>query len=247
MPKKPSSHALVALLTVVMAACGGGNHYQNLDADQLFQTAQTQLADGKEDNALLALDRLVAAYPNYARLPEAQLMRAKAYYKKGEYLTARSEYQHFEDRFAGDTLAADAALGQCQSLAALSPIPQRDQQYTEEAISVCGSVAIDFANTPQAKQALDVRADLHRKMAEKEYLNAEHYYRRKQYDPAIIYFQFVVDDYGDTEYASRALLGIYRSNLAIGYKDLADEAKTKLLNNYPDSPEAKEVKTGSAP
>jgi outer membrane protein assembly factor BamD len=249
MPKMSSrSHAGIVILAAMLAGCGGGNRYQNMDAEGLFQAAQNELAQGDEDNALLALDRLVAVYPNWGRIPEARLLQAQAYYAKGEYLTARSEYQRFRDRYVGNPHAADAALGECQSLAALSPIPQRDQSSTEEAITICANVAVDFSGTPQAAQALELRAKLHHTMAEKDFLNAEHYYRRKQYDPAIIYFQYVVDNYGDTEYAPRALLGIYRSNLAIGYDDLADDAKTKLVTDYPDSPEAAEVQnTGSAP
>jgi len=244
MPRMPLRiRTCVLLLAVIAAACGGNDIYQSLDADGLFRAAQNALAEGNQDDALLALDRLSSAYPNSPRLPEAQLLRAQAYYDKHEYLTARTEYQRFRDRFAGDTRAPEAELGECRSLAALSPIPQRDQEYTQEALTVCSNVAVDYAATPQAQQALEIYQNLHHTMAEKEYLNAEYYYRRKQYDPAITYFQFVVDLYGDTEYAPRALLGIYRSNLAIGYDDLADDAKTKLTTDYPDSPEAAELQT----
>jgi outer membrane protein assembly factor BamD (BamD/ComL family) len=80
-------------------------------------------------------------------------------------------------------------------------------------------------------------------MAEKEYLNANHYLRRRQYDSAIIYYQFVVDLYPDTEFAPQALLGLFRANEAIGYSDLAEEARAQLLQDYPDSPEAAELRT----
>lgn len=235
------SRTCVALLAVIAAGCGGNNVYQSMNADELFRAAQNDLAQGNQDDALLALDRLSAAYPNSPHLPEAQLLRGQAYYEKGEYLTARTEYQRFRDRFPGDPHAPEAELGECRSLAALSPIPERDQQYTQEALTVCSNVAVDFSGTPQAQQALEIHQKLHHTMAEKEFLNAEYYFRRKQYDPAITYFQFVVDDYGDTEFAPRALLGIYRANLAIGYEDLADDAKNKLVTDYPDSREASEV------
>jgi outer membrane protein assembly factor BamD (BamD/ComL family) len=80
-------------------------------------------------------------------------------------------------------------------------------------------------------------------MAEKEFLNGEHYFRRRQYDSAIIYYQFVVDLYPETEFAPQALLGLYRANEAIGYSDLAVEARDRLLEEYPDSNEAAELRT----
>jgi outer membrane protein assembly factor BamD (BamD/ComL family) len=84
------------------------------------------------------------------------------------------------------------------------------------------------------------------KLAEKDYLNASFYFRRKLYDSALIYFEFVARDFGDTEWAPRALLGIYRCNKAIGYDDLADEVKERLLSLYPDSPAAAEVRANGA-
>jgi hypothetical protein len=43
-----------------------------------------------------------------------------------------------------------------------------------------------------------------------------------------------------------ALLGIYRSNKAVGYDDLAEEAKKRLLEEYPDSPAAAELRANGA-
>jgi outer membrane protein assembly factor BamD len=219
-----------------------------MDADALFRMAEAEAAEGDWGNAARALDRLILTFGDYPRLPEAHLLLGRAHYEEGEYLTARSDYQRFRDRFVGHPRAAEAALGECRSLAALAPHPQRDQKHTEEAITVCRNVTVDYAGTPEAAEAVEVGRRLRLTMAEKEYLNANHYYRRRQYDPAIRYFQFVVDLYPDTEFAPRALLGIFRSNLAIGYEDLAEEARARLLRDYPTSAEAQELRangTGS--
>ena len=107
---------------------------------------------------------------------------------------------------------------------------------------MCGNVAVDYPGTPEAEEAREVRIRLRLTMAEKDYLNADHYFRRKQFDPAIKYFQFVVDDYPDTDLAPLALLGIYESNKEIGYEDLADSARRQLIIEYPDSEEAAQVR-----
>jgi outer membrane assembly lipoprotein YfiO len=129
----------------------------------------------------------------------------------------------------------------CNSLAELAPHPQRDQTFTREAITICGNVIVDYAGSAQSLEAAQVRESLRATMAEKEYLNARHYFRRKQYDPAIKYFEFVVNFYPETQFAPRALLGVYRSNDAIGYDDLASEARARLLAEYPDSEAAAEL------
>jgi outer membrane protein assembly factor BamD len=209
--------------------------------------AEVELSEGDAENAVEILERLHLVHGDWVRIPDAGLLLALAHYEDGDYLTARSEYRRFLDRFAVHPRAPEAAVGECRSLAQLTPHPQRDEGYTEEAIGVCGNVVVDYAGTPQADEAQQLRSDLRYTMAEKEYLNGNHYFRRRQYDSAIIYYQFVVDLYPETEFAPQALLGLYRANEAIGYSDLADEARDRLLDEYPDSAEAAELRADGSP
>jgi outer membrane assembly lipoprotein YfiO len=233
----------LAALALPLIACGGGDRYQGLTAEDLYRIAENELAEGDEENAVDALERLHVSFGDWPRIPEAGLLLARAHFEGDDFLTARAEYRRFLDRFAAHPGAPDAAAGECRSLAALAPVPQRDQGYTEEALTVCSNVVIDYARTPQAAEADTFRAALRRTMAEKEFLNANHYFRRRQYDSAIIYYQFVIDLYPETELVPQALLGLYLSNQAIGYQDLADVARTRLLEEYPDSPQAVEIRT----
>ena len=231
-----------AALVVHLVGCGGGDPYQGMDADALFRLAQSEVEEEDYGNAIDVLERLTISFVDWPRIPEARLLLADAYFGEGEYLTARSEYQRFRDRFVGNPRTVDAALGECRSLGALAPHPQRDQSYTRDAITVCGNVTVDYAGSPQATQARQIRDSLRHTLAEKEYLTASHYFRRKQYDPAILYYQFVVNLYPETEFAPLALLGLYRANDMIGYDDLAGEARTRLLREYPDSDAAEEAR-----
>ena len=87
---------------------------------------------------------------------------------------------------------------------------------------------------------------MRQRLAESEFGRADFYFRRQLYDSAIKYYEFVVRLYPETEWAPMALLGLYRSNQAIGYDDLAEEARERLLAQYPDSPAAAEVRTNGA-
>ena len=95
----------------------------------------------------------------------------------------------------------------------------------------------------QAAQASIVSNQLRQTLAEKEYINADFYFRRHMYDPAIKYYEFVITLYPESAYAPQALLGIYLSNTAIGYDDLAEEARDRLLLEYPDSEAAATIRT----
>ena len=236
-----SRRLAAALAAALLVGCGGQDPYQGMDAEALFRIAEAEFAEGDYDNAIEVLERLLVNFTDFNRLPEARLMLADAYFAEGDYLTARSEYQRFRDRYITHPQASVAALGECRSLSALAPHPQRDQTHTRDAITVCGNVTVDYAGSPQADEARQLRDALRHTLAEKEFLNAEHYFRRNQYDPAIVYYQFVIDLYPETEFAPRALLGLYRANMEIGYEDLAEEAHARLLREYPQSEAAAEI------
>jgi len=234
--------ALVAVSLGALSGCGSSNPYQGMTDQDLFLLGQTRFEEGKWNDAVRALDRMLVSFGTSDLAPQARLMLADAYFSKGDLLTARSEYQRFLDRFASHAQAPAAALGVCKSLAALSPDPERDQSYTNDAIGVCRNVVADYAGTDQAQEAARIAAEMRHKLAEKEFLNAEFYFRRKLYDSAIKYYEFVVQLYSETEYAPQSLKGIYLSNVAIGYDDLAEEARQRLLESYPDSPAAQELR-----
>jgi len=239
----PTTRFSVALaaLSLLFAGCASSSPYEGLDDEQLYAMGLSEYEEGEFDNAVKALDRLLISFGTSDRIVVARLLLAHAYYGKGDYLTARSEYSRFLDRFAGHPDAPKAGLGVCRSLVALSPEAQRDQAYTLDAMSICRNVVVDYAGTEEAVSAADLANQMRMKLAENEFLNAAFYFRRRLYDSAIIYYRSVADLFPETEWAPKALLGLYRSNLAIGYDDLAEEARQRLLNTYPDSEEAQSI------
>ena len=237
------------VLPLALAACGGrGSQYQDMLPEELFERATTEFSEANHDNAIEVLDRLLVAHGDWERVPAARLMLGDVYFDKGDFLTARSEYQRYLDRYPTQAGAPDASLGVCRSLAALAPMPQRDQTYTDEAMSNCRNVVIDYAGSTHSVQAAEISNELRLKLAEKEYLTADFYFRRGVWFSAIKYYEFVTNLYPESDFAAPALLGIYRSNLEVGYEDEAEAARQLLLDRYPDSDAAAEIRIdGSGP
>jgi outer membrane protein assembly factor BamD len=230
-------------LPLAVAACGGrGSKYRGMSPEELFQIATTEFTEENHNNAIEVLDRLLVAHGDWERVPDARLMLGDVYFDKGDFLTARSEYQRYLDRYPTQGGAPDASLGVCRSLAALAPMPQRDQSYTDEAMSNCRNVVIDYAGSTHSVQAAEISNELRLKLAEKEYLTGDFYFRRGIWFSAIKYYEFVANLYPESDFAAPALLGIYRSNLEVGYENEAEEARLLLLDRYPDSDASAEIR-----
>ena len=238
---------LMLAVPIALMGCGGfSNMYQGMDAPTLYQRASDEYASGDYADAIRTLDRLLVAFGDWDRVLDARMLLGHSYYAKGEYITSRSEYGRFLDRYSGHENAPEAALGVCRSVTALSPDMQRDQTYTAEAITLCRNVVIDYAGTPQALQSAELANQMRFKLAEKELLTGDFYFGRKLFDSAIIYYEFVVTFYAETEFAPRALAGLYYANAAVGYDDIAGEMKDRLLRDYPESEAAAALRTNGS-
>ena len=243
MPIRPPA-LLSALL--LLAACMSAPPYQGIEEAELLAMGQRAIETGDENEAQEVLDRLLIAFPNFERAAEVRMMLAESYFRDEEYITALSEYQRFLNRYPSHPSAPDAALGRCRSSAALSPPIPRDQSYTGEAEVVCGNVVADYPGTTAASEAERIASEMRLKLAEKEYTTGDYYFRRDYFDSAIIYWQFVENRYADTSWAPKALFGIMNAYAEIGYQDLVEETKQKLLDVYPDSEEARGLADGAS-
>lgn len=207
----------------------------------MWQYAVAAYESGKWSRAIAALERLTLAFPNHERIVEARLRLGQAYFHKGDYLIAASEFERIIERYPAHELADDAALGVCEAYSGLSPIPQRDQTYTERGITACENVMRSYPGTESVARASPLRDSLRMKLAEKDYQNGDFYFRRHLYDSAIIYYQHVVERYPDTSVAPKALLRLVEVYTRIGYAEDAEAARDRLLRDYPDSPEARRL------
>ena len=220
-----------------------------MSSAELFSRAQAEYAEEDWGDAADVLERLVTTDPGFERAAEARLMLARAYFNDEKYITAQGEFTRFLERFPGHEEAPRAALGVCESYAALSPIPERDQQYTRQALLVCPNVARDYAAiAPEvSEEAQRIANAMRAKLAQKLYLTADNFYAyREWWDSAIIYYEMIVEEYADTEWAPRAIVGLMEAYQEIGYEDDVETWRQRLLNSYPDSPEARAVRNVDA-
>jgi outer membrane protein assembly factor BamD len=237
--KRSLSLVLVFGALGALTGCASGSKYQGLDAAGVFRLAQEEYDAGEYGDAAETLDRLLLVYPTFEQAAEAYFLMAEAYFRDEQYITSSSEYTRFLDLYPAHPNAPVAALGVCRSYSALSPISQRDQTFTEQALTVCRNVVADYQGRSEAQDAARIANEMREKLARKVYESGHYYLRRDFFDSAIIYFEEVVDTYPDTEWAPRALAGIIEAYEEIGYEEEVELARTRLLSDYPDSPEAR--------
>jgi outer membrane protein assembly factor BamD len=214
-----------------------------MTGDDLFAVGAEAYESQDWDEAIRVFERLISVDPTHEQMVPVRMYLARAYYNREDYLTAVSEFTRVLDRHPGHAMAPEAALGVCHSYVQLSPHVQRDQGYTDQAVSACQNVIQDFGSFEVSVQAEALRNRMQEKLAEKTLVAGEFYFRRKMYDSGIIYFNDLLTTHPQTQAAAQALLFLYQSYTAINWDTEAEEAKARLLRDFPDSEAAAQVRT----
>lgn len=241
-PRHPlSSRGIVhgLLVGLLGAACSSAPPYSGWTEDQLYEHGQRAFDAGDWGEARRAFERLVLAFPLFDQFVEARYYLARAFYEDEQYVSAVSEFTRIVQVYPDHERARDAWMGLCRSHAALSPHPQRDQQSTISAHNTCRNVASDFQGTPIGDSALMVTLEMRNKLGEKALGIGQYYFRNDLYESADLVFSQLLEEYPDTDAAPRALALLIRIYEEWGWDDQLEEARTRLLESYPDSPEAR--------
>ena len=225
----------------LLGGCASSSEYEGLQPDELYARGAQEFEAGEWDKAVEVFERLLFAEPTYPMLVEARLYLARAYYNKGEFITSVSEFSRILDRNPGHALAPQASLGICQSFVAQSPHVQRDQTFTVQAWNSCQNTLTDFRGTEVAAEAEGLRDEMESRLAEKVFISGDFHFRRKLYHSGIIYFNDLLGQYPNGEWASQALLRLYESYSALEWDVEAGEVRDRLLREFPDSEAAKMI------
>jgi outer membrane protein assembly factor BamD len=227
------------LLILVLVGCGArGDNINLLTPDDLYAQGAEQFEAGNYERAIVLLERFTSSFLGDPRVPEARMLLGDAHMARREYPTAAAHYQRLISDFPSHPRGREARYRICEAYVHLSPPPQLDQEYTIQALLHCESVAEYYPGTEEGEQALAHVEALRHKLAKKALDAGMHYFRRRAYDAAVVYFEDVVAQFPDTPLAPEALERLVETYGRMGYVEDAEEAQERLLRDYPQSPEA---------
>ena len=227
---------LVLLVAAVLAAgCGSGEQTATLTADERFERAKA-LFD-KEDylEAINEFTIITLQLQGSQHAADAQFYLGDCRFNRGEYLLSAFEYGVMKRSYPASARVPEAQFKLAMSYYSISPRSSLDQQYTRKAIDEFQSFVEYYPSNPLAADAEARIKELDGKLAKKLYDAARQYVILERYTAALRYFDDVIDQYHDTDWAPLAFLD--KVEVLIRRKKLSD-AQTNLsrfLSRYPNS------------
>jgi len=226
---------LVALAIAFLAGCGSSEQTATLTADQRFEKAKA-LFD-KEDylEAINEFTIVTLQFQGSQHAADAQFYLGECRYRRAEYLLAAFEYGVLKKSYPASPRVPEAQYKLALSYYELSPRPALDQEYTRKAIDEFQSFVEYYPSNPLAADATAKIKELDGKLAKKLYDAARQYVVLERYVAALRYFDDVIDQYHDTDWAPLAFLD--KVELLINRKRYPDAQAnlTRFLTRYPNS------------
>jgi len=231
------------VLAVTLASCARGFKLTNYPtSDLLFQAAMREYNKHKWENAVTAFEKLTLDLPaRDTLLPLAHFYLAKSHLGRREYLLAAQSFNRLAESFATDTLADEAKYEAARSYQKLWRKPELDPQYGELAVATYQELLALYPESDRKTDAERQIQVLNEWFATKDYETGLHYFRRKAWDSAIIYFKDVVRLYPQTEKARQSYLRLAQAYDIIRWREDKTEVCTALHDRYPRDREVIDV------
>lgn len=232
----------IFLILIIIAGCGEKPQPIYSAADQ-FTFARGLYDKGKYYKAQIAFENLIYSYPGNSVIDTAQYYLAMSYYQQEEYSLAAGEYRRLLSAYPRSQFADDSQfqIGMCHYK--MSPKYELDQSETYEAINEFHTLISEY---PASGFLADTQVrikELEDKLAQKAFKTGQLYMKLRDYEPALIYFSYVRDNYPSTDWAIKSYYYTGEAYFKLERYDQALEIFQNFLNGFANhdlTPRAKE-------
>lgn len=213
---------IAATLIAIAFGCSSPKTLTNLPSDELFKQGKEKYDKKKYLSAVELFQAIVYNFPGKSIVDTAQYYLALSYYANQEYPVAAVEFNRLLTNYPYSVYAAEAQFMKAVCAFESAPkSPGLDQTETLDAIKQFEDFLIDRPESemiPDCKKYLLVART---RVASKFYRAGMVYSRIHAPKAANIYYQKVIDDYTDTEFAPLATFAIAQDEYDLRNYDAA--------------------------
>lgn len=211
---------------LALVGCGGITMKAYPTAEEQYRKSYEEYQKEHYLRAIDGFQKVIYNFSGASMVDSAQYYLAMAYYHQGDYFLAAAEFERLVITYPGSPFVDDSQY--MAGLCYFKSSPEHyglDQNELALAIDALSDFTIDNPESELADEARATMAEADKRLAKKRYENGRMYFRLGYHDAARIYFQAVIDEHTETEWAARALY--YLGELEYKLENYR-EAKTKF-------------------
>ncbi len=211
---------------LILAGCGGRQPQPDWTAEEYYRYAKEKHDDEDYFDAINDFTVVILRYPGSTVADSSQFFLGMCHFYLNEYIISAAEFSKLINNMSRSPLVPDAQFMLAESYYEMSPRPALDQEYSIKALREYQLFMEDYPTHARSEEAERKIFELREKQGEKQWNNAELYRKMREYRSSLIYYDIVLEQFYDTEYADDALYG-----KALVYVDLEEytNAKDQLI------------------
>jgi outer membrane protein assembly factor BamD len=195
------------LLAVVFYSCStsGVSDLKTDDPEKAMEVAMKNYSNKDYLQAIDDFSLIKIKYSGTRIVDKAQYYLAMCYYQRREYILAASEFENLLKNYSTSSYITISRFNLAMCYYNMSPEFNLDQTYTKYAIIELQNfieLYPDDKNSPDAERKIK---ELKNKLAYKVYKSGELYMTMEDYKAAVYYFENVLQEYFESDYADDAL------------------------------------------
>jgi len=219
---------------LLLGACSKELTKGSISPNDQFQRAMALHEKGDYLKAQGEFQTLIYSSPGLTFIDTAQYYLAMTYFNIKSYPEAIGEFKKLLQTYPSSALADDAQFNLALAHYKESPKFALDQTETYAAIDEYGIFLDRYADSPLAAEAQKNLDILYDKLAKKLFKSGELYLKLRNYEPALLYFEQVRDNYPSTEWAQLAMYYTGVAQMKMGRKPEAIETFQNYILAFPE-------------
>lgn len=238
MKKIKIANYLAILLAVIFVFSCGSSDKSDIKTDDPEMAMKIAMKNYDKKDYLQAIEdfsliKIKFSGTNVA--DKAQYYLAMCYYNRQEYILAASEFENLLKNFSSSIYTVQGRFQLAMCYYGMSPDFSLDQTYSKFAITEFQNFIELFPNDKNVTEAESKIKELRNKLAYKQLKSADLYMVMDNYKAAIYYYENILQEYYETDWADDALYGKIQALLKKKKNEDAQKEIVRFEKKFPKS------------
>ena len=198
------SYVILMALVGTFLSCAARETLVPLEAVNEYERAKSFFENKKYQKATEAFERILFYHPSSEYVDDAQYWLSRAYLEMKDYDQAVIEFNYLIRNFPNSPLVEEAHFYRAKANLLSAPSHEKDLSDLKRAIQLFDEFLTRYPNSEHTDEARQEILSARNLLAKKELENGKLYEKLKEPDAALLYYEYIRNNYPETESAGEA-------------------------------------------